>query len=92
MIIEVLRVLIESLLENILKKKLSFSINNNSGAETGKPTMRNEINPDFYVDLNEADWYVYNENYGTSEEKLLVRYLKDNIQELKERFKNIYLD
>ena len=72
-------------------KKLSFSINNNSGAEKGKPTMRNDINPDYYVDLNEADWYVYNENYGTSEEKFLVRYLKDNIHELKERFKNIYL-
>jgi len=72
-------------------KKLSFSINNSSGAEKGKPTMRNDINPDYYVDLNEADWYVYNENYGTSEEKFLVRYLKDNIEELKERFKNIYL-
>jgi type III restriction enzyme len=31
--------------------------------------MRQWYNPKFYVDLNKADWYVFNENYGSSEEK-----------------------
>jgi type III restriction enzyme len=72
-------------------KKLSFSVNTNTTAETGKPTMRNDIPQEYFVDLNKADWYAYNENYGTSEEKFLVRYIHDNLNDLKERFKDIYL-
>ena len=72
-------------------KKLSFSVNTNSTAETGKPTMRNNIDPKYFVDLNKADWYVYNENYGSSEEKFLVKYFHDNIDELKQKFTDIYL-
>ena len=71
-------------------KKLSFSINDNT-AETGKPTMRNDIDPKYYVDLNDAEWYVYNENYGTSEEKFLVKYFEGQMDYLKERFSDIYL-
>lgn len=72
-------------------KKLSFSVNTNTTAETGKPTMRNDIDPKYFVDLNKADWYVYKENYGSSEEKFLVKYFHDNIDELKEKFKDIFL-
>lgn len=72
-------------------KKLSFSVNNNATAETGKPTMRNDIPQEYFVDLNAADWYVYNENYGSSEEKFLVKYFHNNIDELREKFKDIYL-
>ena len=55
-------------------KKLSFSVNTSPSAETGKPTMRNNIDSKYFVDLNKSDWYVYNENYGSSEEKFLVKY------------------
>ncbi len=71
-------------------KKLSFSISSDS-KELGKPTMRNDIPLEYFVDLNKADWYVYNENYGSSEEKFLVKYFHDNIEDLKEKFKDIYL-
>ena len=72
-------------------KKLSFSVNTNTTAETGKPTMRNDIDQKYFVDLNQADWYVYNENYGSSEEKFLVKYFHNNLDGLKEKFKDIYL-
>lgn len=72
-------------------KKLSFSVNLNQTAETGKPTMRPNIDPKYFVDLNQSDWYAYNENYGTSEEKFLVKYFHNHLEELKEKFKNIYL-
>jgi len=72
-------------------KKLSFALNASTTAETGKPTMRSDIDPKYFVDLNTADWYVYNENYGSSEEKFLVKYLHDNIDRIKDRFKDIYL-
>ncbi len=72
-------------------KRLSFSINSNSTAETGKPTMRSDIPLEYTVDLNQAEWYAYNENYGTSEEKFLVKFFNDSIEDLKIRFKDIYL-
>ncbi len=72
-------------------KKLSFSVNLNQTAETGKPTIRPDIDPKYFVDLNQSDWYAYNENYGTSEEKFLVKYFHNHLEELKEKFKNIYL-
>ncbi len=81
----------EPLRKYFKNKKLAFSVNQNTTAETGKPTMRNDIPQEYFVDLNKADWYAYNENYGSSEEKFLVKYFHDNIEDLKERFKNIYL-
>lgn len=72
-------------------KKLLFSINRNDTAETGKPTMRSDIDQKYFVDLNKADWYVYSENYGSSEEKFLVKYFYDTIDDLKEHFNEIYL-
>ena len=53
--------------------------------------MRNDIPQEYFVDLNNADWYVYNENYGSSEEKFLVKYFHNNIDEIREKFKDIYL-
>ncbi len=81
----------EPLRKYFKNKKLAFSVNQNTTAETGKPTMRNDIPQEYFVDLNKADWYAYNENYGTSEEKFLVKYFHDNIDYLKEKFKDIYL-
>lgn len=72
-------------------KKLSFSVNTNPTAETGKPTMRQDIDPKYFVDLTKTDWYVYNENYGSSEEKFLVKYFESQMEYLKDRYKNIYL-
>ena len=72
-------------------KKLSYSISQGSNAEIGRPTMRSDIDPNLFVDLNQADWYAYNENYGTSEEKFLVKYFESQIDHLRQRFSDIYL-
>ncbi|MEN8912938.1 MAG: DEAD/DEAH box helicase family protein [Polaribacter sp.] len=81
----------EPLRKYFKNKKLSFSVNQNSTAETGKPTMRNDISQEYFVDLNHADWYAYNENYGSSEEKFLVKYFHNNLENLRKKFKDIYL-
>lgn len=72
-------------------KKLYFSINKGDDQESGKPTMRHDIDQKYYVNLLEKDWYVYSENYGTSEEKFLVKFLDGQIEDLKKKFKEIYL-
>ena len=42
--------------------------------------------------LSDKEWYAFNENYGTSEEKACVRFIDRLINEnLKERFEDIYL-
>jgi len=42
--------------------------------------------------LSDKEWYAFNENYGTSEEKACVKFIDRLINEnLKERFEDIYL-
>jgi len=72
-------------------KKLFFSLDNNSDAETGRATMRHSIDEKYYVNLAEKAWYAYKENYGSSEEKFLVKFLDSQMEELESKFSNIYL-
>ena len=41
--------------------------------------------------VSNREWYVYNANYGTSEEKAFVRMLDAQIGKLKEKYEGIYL-
>jgi len=41
--------------------------------------------------LANKQWYVFNANYGTQEEKDFVQFLDRQIEELKKQFKNVYL-
>ena len=43
------------------------------------------------LDLSKRDWFVFNENYGTSEEKYLVRYLDTMIDDLQKKYDDVYL-
>ncbi len=43
------------------------------------------------VDLSAADWFAYEENYGTSEEKAFVKYFKNQVDKLKPVYDKIYL-
>lgn len=43
------------------------------------------------LDLSDKNWYVYNDDYGTDEEKYLVKLIHDNITKLENKFKEIYL-
>jgi type III restriction enzyme len=41
--------------------------------------------------VSEPKWYVYNANYGTSEEKEFVKMFARRFEKLEEKFENIYL-
>ena len=49
------------------------------------------VNSIYRLDLSDKDWYVYNDNYGTSEEKKFVKYFSTFVDELKKKFKSVYL-
>lgn len=43
------------------------------------------------MDLSKEDWFVFEDNYGTSEEKAFVAYFKDYVKELKDKYDKVYL-
>ena len=49
------------------------------------------VEASYRIDLSDKDWFVYNDNYGTSEEKKFVKYFSTKIEELKQTFDKIYL-
>jgi type III restriction enzyme len=53
--------------------------------------MRHNIPEKFYVDLLKKDWYAYKENYGSSEEKFLVKFLEAEMDELRGKYKEVFL-
>ncbi|WP_105107707.1 DEAD/DEAH box helicase family protein [Streptococcus suis] len=73
--------------DNILRK---YTINQQSQAEFGL-SQKNCAETQYFEDLDNLDWYAYNDNFGTSEEKLLVRLIKDLMTELEEKWTDIYL-
>jgi type III restriction enzyme len=73
-------------------KMLNYSINTNGAQEIGLgqgETTNIELN----IDLSSKDWYAFNENYGTSEEKFLVKCIEKLYEEeLKDKYKSgVYL-
>ena len=43
------------------------------------------------IDLSAADWFAYDDNFGTSEEKAFVAYFRDCVEELKKIYDKVYL-
>ena len=48
-------------------------------------------NQALHLDLSGKDWFAFNENYGTSEEKYWVKYLDKMIDALKLKYDEVYL-
>jgi len=46
---------------------------------------------EYNADLSDEEWYVYDENYGTAEEKALVKFIQSQIDTLRDRYTDIYL-
>lgn len=73
--------------DNIIRK---YTINHQSQAEFGL-SQKNVAETQYFEDLDNLNWYAYDDNFGTSEEKLLVRLIKDLMTELEEKWTDIYL-
>ena len=43
------------------------------------------------LDLSSEDWFVFNDNFGTSEEKAFVRHFKDYVDTLRSKYDKVYL-
>lgn len=49
------------------------------------------VDSKYRIDLKDKEWYVYDDNYGTSEEKKFVKYFSTIIGDIKEKYDHIYL-
>lgn len=49
------------------------------------------VSGELRLDLSQEDWFVFNDNYGTSEEKAFVAYFKKYVDALKEKYDKVYL-
>ena len=70
---------IPKMLKDILRdKKIQLSDIDRNG---GKGNSQNNCqNLDYKLDLENEEWYVFNDNYGTSEEKLFLKHFKSDIE------------
>lgn len=49
------------------------------------------VAPEMRFDLSQEDWYAYNDNFGTSEEKAFVAYFRDYVEQLKKAYSRVFL-
>ena len=73
-------------------KTINVVINENLSSDQERGVAMNDSrNSELQLDLSKENWYIYDENYGTSEEKYLVRFIKSMVTKLEERYDDIYL-
>lgn len=54
-------------------------------------SMKNSANAFLRLDLMTCEWYGYEDNFGTEEEKYLIKYIESIIGKLKEKYSEVYL-
>lgn len=82
----------EELLRNYIKdttlyKELRTTPNGAEGFSQNDPS----VPPKNRMDLSGESWYVFNDNYGTSEEKSFVKYFSSIVTELKKKYQKVFL-
>lgn len=73
--------------ENILRK---YTVNVSGNAEFGR-SQKTKSETEIFENIDQLDWYAYDDNFGTSEEKYLVRAIRELMNDLQEKWSDIYL-
>lgn len=78
-------------IKDVFEKRIQrkYVINSNSNKENG--ISQKETETRIFEDIDKLDWYAYTDNFGTSEEKLVVRTIKQHMAELETKLTDIYL-
>lgn len=54
-------------------------------------SIRTTMNPALRMNVDTAEWFAYDDNFGTSEEKSLIKYIESRIDDLRDKYEDIYL-
>ncbi|MCR5569838.1 MAG: DEAD/DEAH box helicase family protein [Paludibacteraceae bacterium] len=79
--------------KNTFRKKITLNFAKqatDSNQEFGV-SMKDSHRPDLRADLLQKEWYAYNDCFGTSEEKALIKYIEGIRDKLLEKYKEFYL-
>ncbi|EPO5226310.1 DEAD/DEAH box helicase family protein [Enterobacter hormaechei] len=71
-------------------KTLKFMIDGGEDQEFGK-SMNNVTETAYHLDLTTRAWFVFDDCFGTSEEKLLIQYIDKKYKELSKVYSEAYL-
>jgi len=71
-------------------KTLNLMVSDYSDKEYGV-SQAEAKNEDLLLDISKKEWYAFNDNFGTTEEKHLVKYIDKVYKKLQAKYKNIYL-
>ena len=72
------------------KKTLNFAETQSTDKESGK-SMLTQSETNLYLDLSQKDWFIYEDNFGTSEEKHFIHFVDKTYNKLKKKYDEIYL-
>ncbi len=73
-----------------IDKEMNFVLSENGDAERGFP-MSNPKKREHFLNLTTENWYAFKENFGTSEEKKLILFIKSVIEKLKTKYREVFL-
>ncbi len=59
--------------------------------ETGLPWSKSMVPGLDQIDLTSKDWYVYDDSYGTDQEKHFIKFLNDQADRLRNRYDDFFL-
>lgn len=77
-------------IHDIFKNKRCNYIDPHDGG-VGISQNDNSVPIAWKMDLSKEDWFVFEDNYGTSEEKAFVAYFKEYVKDLKDKYDKVYL-
>lgn len=79
------------MLKDVISNK-EVNIARDDGSDREYGIRQSESNSDeLRIPLNEMDWYAFNDNFGTSEEKRFVRYIDKVYEQLRQKYDQIFL-
>lgn len=76
--------------DKIKDKKLNIAVSDSEDKEYGVAQSVTS-NDNLRIDLSNKEWFVFNDNFGTTEEKYLVKFINKTYDKLKAKFSDIYL-
>lgn len=71
-------------------KSLSFMLDTGGDKEFGR-SMIDSTETAYYLDLSAKPWYVFNDCYGTDQEKLLIKFIDKKYTDLQKLYSEVYL-
>jgi len=74
----------------VKNKTLKIVLDESSDKDFGWP-MSQPKKKELFLDLKKKSWYIYEENFGTSEEKFFVKFIDSIYENLKKEFADMYL-